>query len=203
MRRFLSTRTLGIALCLALPFVATGCNDDDPLAAIDRFEKNRQKAQTKMDAVEGQYANCAVPTSPAASDAFAEEWKKRWDGIEKEVNRLKNELNGVIKAGDKRFKKMDDMARSIKSTDLRNAAVAKNNVQAQAWATVLREAAENVKKMDHQVAAARDIYTVMKLDSMRSQTDNKIAEIRALNGQMKATVAELSKVTAEGRSLLR
>lgn len=203
MRRLTSSRTVGIALCLLLPFAGTGCNDDDPLAAIDRFEKNRQKAQEKMNAIEGQYANCAAPASPAASDAFAEEWKKKWDGIEKEVKRLKDELNRVIKAGEKRFQKMDQMAKSIKNTEMRNAAIAKNNSQAQTWAKVLREAGENVQKMDHQVALARDIYTVLKLDSMRVQTDNKIAEIRALNGQMKATVAELSKVTAEGRSLLR
>ncbi|MBM3980849.1 MAG: hypothetical protein FJ304_11295 [Planctomycetes bacterium] len=198
-----STRTLSIALGLLMPFAATGCGDDDPLAAIDRFEKNRQKAQAKMDALEGEYANCAVPTSPAASDAFAEEWKKRWDGIEKEVNRLKSELNSVIKAGDKRFKKMDEMAKSIQTKDMREAALAKNNALAKNWTAVLREAGENVKKMDQQVALARDIYKVIKLDAMRAQTEHKIAEIRALNAQMRSTVLELSKVTAEGRALLR
>ncbi len=204
MRIHLSSRSVAVAFSAVLAFSATGCGvGDDLQAAITRFESNRAKALVKMNQVETRYVSCSVPEDRAGHDAFAEEWKKQWDEIEGEVKKLKRELSNVVGAGDKHFKKMNDLANTITSPQMKSSELNKNADLAKRWLTTIKDANANVKKMDDQVNGAKDIYKVLKLASLRSQAENKLAEIRQLNVQIKGTVVELERVTAEGRALLR
>jgi hypothetical protein len=204
MRPTPSARTAAVILFAAVPLVAVGCDKPDNLPHdIDTFEQNRARVLERMHEAEERYASGGAPADPAETAAFAEEWKGHWDDIEAEVKKLKRELDRVQKAGDKQLRKMDEVAKSINDRHTRANELAKNADLARRWSITMQVAKANVKKMEGQVVAARDIYKVLKLASMRSKTENKMAEIRALNGQVKATLTELEQVTAEGRALVR
>lgn len=199
----LSTRTAAVLLCALAAAPAAGCGSANPQSALDEFEANRIKSQQRMDAIEARYAQCEIPADRGENEKFVAAWKDHWDDIESQVKKLKRELARVIASFDRHFQRMQELAQTIVSPDLKNKELSKNAELQRRWVATVTEANNNLKKMDEQVNVARDIHKVLQLASLRGAAETKIAEIRALNKQVRGTVGELEKVTAEGRALVR
>ncbi|HEY1192429.1 MAG TPA: hypothetical protein VGE74_32700 [Gemmata sp.] len=198
----LSTRTAAVLLCALAVAPAAGCGSSTPQTALDEFEANRAKAQQRMDAIEARYAACELPADRAGNEKFVAAWKDHWEDIEAEVKKLKRELTRVTKSFDRHFRRMQEVAQSIVSPEMKSAELGKNADLRRRWVATVTEADANLKKMDDQVTTAKDIYKVLRLAAMRGSAEAKMAEIRALNQQIRGTVGELEKVTAEGRALV-
>jgi predicted small lipoprotein YifL len=171
--------------------------------AIGHFEAQRKAAHTHTASLDVKYASSEPPTVISSLGTFAEEWGKEWGKVREEVAELKQVFAVVQRAGDEHFHKLDTLAKSIASENLRDGELKKIAGQQQRWKKALTEASANMARMEQQIQFAQDIYTVMKLTVLRSAVEEKIADIRKVSREIKAVVTELEKLTAEGRSLVR
>lgn len=182
---------------------AAGCGADNPQAALDEFEANRAKAQRRIDEAEAREAAFQYPGGRDGYDRFVDDWEDRWEGIEREVKKLKKELTRLVKAFDRHFAQMEKLALSIQTPGIRNEELNKNAHLNRRWVATINEANANLRKMDDQISAAKDVPKVLQLAMLRGEAEAKLAEVRGLSRQLKGTAAELEKVTTEGRALVR
>lgn len=182
---------------------AAGCGSPDPQSAIDEFEANRARAQRRIDEAEARQAAFRSPAGPDGCERFVDDWEERWTGIEREVKKLKKELGRLVKAFDRHFARMEKLALSIKTPEIRGTEQSKNAELHRRWVATVTEANGNLRKMEEQIGAAKDVPKVLQLAQMRGEVEAKIIEVRALSRQLRGTAAELEKVTTEGRALIR
>ncbi|MEO0471429.1 MAG: hypothetical protein AAF206_17495 [Bacteroidota bacterium] len=170
-------------------------------AAIESFEKNRQKLSTSLVASLEEAGNDLTSENPDLPKV-SKDFEKEWTSIQSRYKKLKGDFERVGSTSEAYFTKLDELSGSINKESLRNEELAKNKELRLRWDKSYQEAKVSVEKVTTVLEAGHDFQMVLVASSVRQKLEQNVEELNLISQQAKTLLGDLEAFTAAGRELV-
>lgn len=203
-------RVAGVLLLIAaFAFSACQTSETDKALAfgaelkdsVEEFETERKETVKAIDQSEEITRKLDVAKSPEDVADASRQWEKNVSGLAERVGKVTDRFKRVGDQTSKFFDELDEIARGATNPTVRASLEERNRVLRIQWEAAFRDAAESVGKLSNLATDSDDVGRILRSAALRQSLLRNIEELKSIAKEARATLGELSKLTAQGRQL--